>query len=328
MTSIFKENNCPVCGSDQSIQKFVFNYSNNILVQKLNYLGDLPKVKNMLCSICDHNYATPIVDPSIMEDYYNKINSTFYKSEAKVVADPLLKENSIILDLVRNELDIHEGSVLEIGCGRGFLLKIFKDQGWNVSGVEPSTLASTYANEILGVDVKNSFLDYNSYDGASFDLIMLFDVVEHIPSMEELMNLVKYYLKPGGHLIIKTGNIDSLTAKINRETWAYFGSWEHVSFFNTRSIKYLLTKYDLETKKILNVSHSKSKIINCKQFLQNIFIFRPLNLLIPSIVRFFPARFLCKIFGDRSFIQSGVVTSRLSFDHIIVVGKLKDGKGS
>lgn len=96
------------------------------------------------------------------------------------------------------------------------------------------------------------------------------DVIEHIPDSNDLIKTLYNLLKPKGYLIIETGNINSLNSKICSSKWAYFGSYEHISFYNPLSISYILKKNGFIPIRILKISHHGSILINSIYFLKNI----------------------------------------------------------
>ena len=82
------------------------------------------------------------------------------------------------------------------------------------------------------------------------------DVVEHLSGINELVSIAQNYLTDGGKMVILTGNADSLYAKWCGRKWLYYFSWEHVSFFNKKSIEYLFNKHSLKLDYFKNTQHS------------------------------------------------------------------------
>jgi 2-polyprenyl-3-methyl-5-hydroxy-6-metoxy-1,4-benzoquinol methylase len=206
-----------------------------------------------------------------MAMYYNKINSEYYSLNQNI-EDKLENENIRNVDFLLKYKT--KGKVLEIGCGYGFLLKEFQRKGFEVYGLEPSPHASNYAAGTLKLPIYNGFLTNDVFEKESFDCIVLFDVFEHIYDIDELMKSINFLLKPGGSLLIGTGNIESSYAKIAGKQWWYLSSWEHISFFSEKSIKYLLNKFDYKNIIIKNVSHKGSYYFNLiivlKSFLKKV----------------------------------------------------------
>lgn len=151
---------------------------------------------------------------------------------------------------------------------------------------------------------------------------MLFDVVEHLTSMDELMSLFKHYLKPDGMLVIGTGNINSATAKINGKTWAYFSGWEHVSFFSPESAEFLLTKHGFQPEENLSPLPQRRAADKREELHFKPGFFKPLNVVLPGLFVVFPFLKRAPGISHRSMAETGVVTSKQAFDHFTIYANL------
>jgi SAM-dependent methyltransferase len=95
------------------------------------------------------------------------------------------------------------GRVLEVGCGAGALLYDLRERGYTGIGVEVSDRARMIANEVLGADQSMEVCaQIPSGPSESFDLVMAFEVLEHIENDREALMSWLRLLKPGGRLII------------------------------------------------------------------------------------------------------------------------------
>lgn len=118
---------------------------------------------------------------------------------------------SFVLPFIEQESSIEEGmSVLEIGCAEGGVLLAFLERGcWGV-GVELSPSRVEIAENFLSEYIEKGqarIINKNIYDpsfeaefGSQFDIIVLKDVIEHIPDQEKLMVKMKAFLKPNGSI--------------------------------------------------------------------------------------------------------------------------------
>lgn len=116
-----------------------------------------------------------------------------------------------VLPFVGEVMPLHAGlHVLEIGCAEGGVLLAFLERGCTGVGVELSASRAVQATEFLQAPIAEGrckVISKNIYDPSfetefrgQFDLIVLKDVVEHIPDQERLMGFMKTYLKPGGQI--------------------------------------------------------------------------------------------------------------------------------
>lgn len=114
------------------------------------------------------------------------------------------KSNLIILNKLK--LLSKEQNILEIGCGTGHLIKYLRDLGYNITGTEASDKFIRYAKENYGIGlIKESTANLNFKD-CSFDIVMSFDVIEHIPQVNEHIKEIKRILKDRGVYILCTPN--------------------------------------------------------------------------------------------------------------------------
>lgn len=101
-------------------------------------------------------------------------------------------------------------NVMDIGCGEGGVLIPFLELGCNTVGIELDELKSGYAKKLLADYISSGqveIVNQNIYEEAAldrfsgrFDLILLKDVIEHIPNQEKFIPYLKKFLKPGGQV--------------------------------------------------------------------------------------------------------------------------------
>ncbi|MCF7821054.1 MAG: class I SAM-dependent methyltransferase [Mariprofundaceae bacterium] len=147
--------------------------------------------------------------------------------------------------------------LLDTGCSSGSLLHVASEIGFNVAGVEPAPQAAATAQK-AGFDVFNGLLHEAQYPDNSFDIVTLYEVIEHLTNPLELVREVYRILKPGGLFLIGTGNADSWSVDALGSNWSYFsieGHGGHISFFTPASIRLLAEKTgflveDIQTKRI------------------------------------------------------------------------------
>ncbi len=157
--------------------------------------------------------------------------------EYEQVEDPeyLAQRESRRLTFFR-ELDAIEkvqtiGSLLDVGCYTGFFLECARERGWNAQGVEPSRWAAGYAREKLGFEVFNGPIE--SYaDDRRFDVLTLWDVLEHLPNPVEVMTVLRQHIEQDGLLVFATHNLDHKVAKVLGRHFPLFMEMHTVHFNN------------------------------------------------------------------------------------------------
>jgi len=155
-----------------------------------------------------------------------------------------------ILQNARSRLPKQADSVmfLDVGCSSGSVLQVAKQCGFNTHGVEPAPKAAETARQIEGAKVFKGFLHEAAYPDNHFDIITLFEVIEHLTDPIALIKEIGRILKPGGLLLIGTGNAGSWTVKALGNKWEYFDIKRHgghISFFTPKSMALLAEKSGL-----------------------------------------------------------------------------------
>ena len=130
------------------------------------------------------------------------------------------------------------GSLLDVGAGTGDFLKVAKEKGWQVHGMEPNKNAANLALE-KGIDLKASL---NDFEGKQFDVVTLWHVLEHIPDLEETILKLAALVKPQGALIIAVPNFKSFDARYYGKFWAAYDVPRHLWHFSKESMKNLFAE--------------------------------------------------------------------------------------
>ena len=130
------------------------------------------------------------------------------------------------------------GSLLDVGAGTGDFLKVAKEKGWEVYGMEPNKNAAKLALE-KGIDLKASL---NDFEGKQFDVVTLWHVLEHIPDLEETILKLAALVKPQGALIIAVPNFKSFDARYYGKFWAAYDVPRHLWHFSKESMKNLFAE--------------------------------------------------------------------------------------
>jgi SAM-dependent methyltransferase len=136
-------------------------------------------------------------------------------------------------------------SVLDVGCGTGeFLIKL-RRRGIEAYGLEPSGFAAGHAASI-GLDVfQGGVADYRP--GRTFDLITLWNVIEHMPDPAGDLSRLREMLAPAGTIVILTPNAGSHQADVFGRDWAGLEVPRHLQLFDASSLGTLAANVGLST---------------------------------------------------------------------------------
>ena len=140
------------------------------------------------------------------------------------------------------------GKVLDVGCASGNFLKGMQDRGWDAFGVEPSAYASKYANEVLGLDVKHGYLVDGLFEDDFFDLVMLWDVFEHLEDPETSLEVMRKIIKPGGTLLLSLPNSKSWDRHYFKEAWCGWDVPRHYYAYNPELLQRLVERHGFKKK--------------------------------------------------------------------------------
>ncbi len=123
------------------------------------------------------------------------------------------------------------GRVLDVGCGRGFLLEAFRRRGWTVQGTELDERSATYAREVLGLPVETLPVASWPWPDGHFDAVAVWHVLEHLSSPADLLERARRLLRPGGVLLVGVPNFASPEARLARGAWFHADVPRHLAHF-------------------------------------------------------------------------------------------------
>jgi SAM-dependent methyltransferase len=133
-------------------------------------------------------------------------------------------------------------SLLEIGCGMGEFLLEAQSKGFSVSGLEVTDHLVDFANRRLGFPgVRKAYLESSGFDKQSFDVVVMFDVIEHVRNPLDVMTRVNGLLRESGRFFIATPSLDSWSATLLGRNWMEY-KVEHLWYFNRNAMQLLLEK--------------------------------------------------------------------------------------
>lgn len=136
----------------------------------------------------------------------------------------------------------NRGTLIEIGCGMGYLLKFFQSDGWNTIGIEPNAGLSAYGQRELGLKTLEGTLDEAKFEANSVDVAVMMHVIEHVPDPMSTMIEVFRILKPGGLFVLETPRYDTLMFRILRHRERSVSCNGHIFFFTTDTLARMAVK--------------------------------------------------------------------------------------
>ena len=144
------------------------------------------------------------------------------------------------------------GAVLDIGCGRGHFLNALRQRGWTCTGTELSDTAALHARETLALDVRVGPFQAGMFPDATFDVVYLWHVLEHIPATHDSLIAVQRLLRTGGMLVVALPNLASWQARVCRYGWFHLDLPRHYVHCSTDWLLRSLSELGFE---IVEVNH-------------------------------------------------------------------------
>lgn len=194
------------------------------------------------CNDCDYstaNFAVEDAHDHIEEVYASDL---YYEKFAReTLAHYEYRKNSQGAErysyaVERLGLNPKQIRVLDVGCGAGVFLSYLKEHDVSARGLEVFPRAVRFCRE-RGLDVSDTNLA--DEPNASYDVIVMFDVLEHLDDPIGLIATARCKLKPGGYLIGYTPNIHSVGYELMGSKQNTLLPFEHVGFFSDKSFAYL-----------------------------------------------------------------------------------------
>jgi len=130
--------------------------------------------------------------------------------------------------------------LLDVGCYVGVFVEIAARHGWDAWGVEPSRWAVEQA-QARGLRVVQGTLETADLPEATFDVVTMWDVIEHVTDPRGALQQVYRLLKPGGLVVVHTIDIESPFARLMSARWPWLMEM-HIYYFSRRTLRAMLGK--------------------------------------------------------------------------------------
>jgi SAM-dependent methyltransferase len=181
--------------------------------------------------------------------FFEDGNENYYLDDASVT------NARIKLQLVR-QIVPSGAQLLDVGAGFGHFVKIAQEH-YAATGLEISSVAVKWGRQRLGANLIPGPLDapVPGLD-QKFDVVTMWDVIEHLENPLSALHSIKSRLKAGGHLILSTPDAGSLVAGILGQRWYYLDPIQHIALFNRLNLSRLLNGAGFDIVRIGSMGHS------------------------------------------------------------------------
>lgn len=220
---------CPVC------------LSNDYKVEFASFGIDI-----IACKRCTLRYAAKVpIDPNdVYEDlvYFDIIQDS-YVAFHEYRKQRLGKDR---VKLIINQLgNINGKKLLDIGSGSGYFLECAMEAGAECTGIEAGEHLREWSQKRLAISIMKTAIEEMT-SSKQFDIITMFDVIEHVLDPVAFMKSVCQHLTMSGIVVAFTPNFDSIGIKYMKEKSNLIYPTGHLTYFTNKSMNYLLNEVGLK----------------------------------------------------------------------------------
>jgi SAM-dependent methyltransferase len=200
----------------------------------------LPELELRRCRECGCLWANDARrHDRVLADAYERVSDTYFDTQDD---DPRYVQFYQKLEqLIKRH--VNGRTILDVGCGDGVFLSTISDE-WSKQGIEPSLSGATLARK-RSLAVHHATMD-TSPQHDPVDLISALDVIEHVVDPCHFVESCKRHLRPGGVLLLLTGDADSYAARTAGPRWSYLRWCGHISVFSQLGLRGLLQSHGFE----------------------------------------------------------------------------------
>ena len=233
---------CPLCDSE----------NNKVLYEPWVDIQDPDKIygaasgisgtqRLVVCVDCGMIYETPRFPSDVILQVYMSSEEAAHDSQYPMRVESFYRA----LKSLSSHIPGGGARVLDIGTAGGAFLDAAKRFGYKAVGLEPSAYLVKQGKE-RGLDMEQGTIDNHTLEKASFDMVCLWDVLEHVTDPKEALSKIKDLLKPDGILLINYPDIGTRMAKMaGRRFWWILSS--HLQHFTRDSMRQIYDRTGFET---------------------------------------------------------------------------------
>ncbi len=222
---------CPVCSSRVRRVKFTPWVD---IMDPLALYGATSGVRGtqtlVECCECGVIYESPRYPEEVIMQGYAGYSEEAHDSQHARRVESFLQG----LEAVKKYIPVKGARVLDVGTAGGGFLEAARQYGYDASGLEPSAFMAEQGRK-RGLDIFSGTLDDHPFQASSFDMVCLWDVLEHLARPRHALTAIHGLLKPQGVLLINYPDIGTWMAKIAGKYFWWLLS-VHLLHFNRSSL--------------------------------------------------------------------------------------------
>jgi 2-polyprenyl-3-methyl-5-hydroxy-6-metoxy-1,4-benzoquinol methylase len=230
--------NCNLCGRDDWEIRFPATmHGGQLNVNAFSCTnpgyGHHPQI--VQCRHCAYVYANPRWSSEDLIEAYTAVEDETYVMERQGRELTFRKH---LQELEKRTGPANGRLLLDVGAYIGVFVEVAAEAGWNAWGVEPSQWAAAEAQN-RGLSVIFGTQDAPELAERQFDVVTMWDVIEHVDDPSAELAKAHRLLKPGGWLVVHTMDIDSLAARLLGARWPWLMDM-HLHYFSQKTLAQML----------------------------------------------------------------------------------------
>lgn len=239
---------CPICGPRDYRVLRQASYPAGLdevqLLEVYRSSGDRRLMDQLVsCRGCNLVYLNPRVRSDlILRSYAEAIDPVFFEQNTERIRTfgralrPMIRRFALVPERTR---------ILDVGSAGGAFPKAATDLGFKVVGIEPSLWLCEQGHKAYNVDLRPGHLVDQGFADASFDIVTLWDVLEHMTNPGRELCEIRRVLRPGGLLIVNIPDSGSLASRLLGERWPFLLS-VHLYYFTLPTLTRYLRLHGFE----------------------------------------------------------------------------------
>jgi len=224
-SQLFETISCPLCGADAFETVKESRYPPSISPEEIGHWFSASSDHLLLdqvvrCQSCSLAYVNPRLNSKLIIEGYAAAEDPVFAAQNDARILTFRKTLGGILK--RLKISGAGKRLLDVGCAGGAFPAAARDFGFDPIGVEPSRWMAEFGRRTYGLDIRDGILEKDTFPEHSFDVITLWDVIEHLPQPSDTLALIRTLLKPDGLLLVNFPDIGSLAARLLGERWPFW----------------------------------------------------------------------------------------------------------
>jgi 2-polyprenyl-3-methyl-5-hydroxy-6-metoxy-1,4-benzoquinol methylase len=239
---------CFLCGADDFNVVYEAQYDQEKdmdPVQKFRASGDELLIDRLVqCRRCTFQYVNPRLRGDLIFSSYSDGDDPTYVSQIDA------RERTFAQSLGEIERAVGTpGKLLDIGTAAGAFVAAATARGWQAEGCEPNKWLAQWGAAHYGITIRQGSVFEQHYPERSFDVVTLWDVIEHTLNPREMLEHCHRLLKPGGVLVVNYPDIGSSVARVLGRRWLFLTS-VHLFYFDRTTISRMLAATGFKVERV------------------------------------------------------------------------------